>query len=252
MPATRSAPSPTSVTLDEAYFLKLIEPLAKSEQIEKRFNELLDTINKQNDTIKSLNEVVAEKDAKIAALGDDVARLTYNQNIMRRKVDDQEQYGRRYCLRINSYPANEEGEREDVMKVIEECCGEMDTPFVPSKIDRAHRIGRVTTDKRTKKKVQPIIIKFRSWESRTAFYRARPKWKQGGGARKFSVALDLTKDRLSLLYSARDKIEGNPHFKYAYADINCRLTLRLSDDKALCFNSMEELDNLVNLHSGEE
>ena len=251
MPATRSAPSPTSATLDKEYFLKLIEPLAKSEQIDKRFNELLDTINKQNETIKTLNDVIGEKDAKIAALSDDVARLENNQLFLRRKIDDQEQYTRRYSLRINNIPTKEEGEREDVMKVIEECCGEMDTPFSRSKIDRAHRIGRVTTDKNTKKKVQPIIVKFRSWESRTAFYRARPKWKQGGGARRFTVALDLTKDRYSLLKSAREKIEGNSSFKYAYADINCRLTLRLSDDKTLCFNSMTELDNLINLHSQE-
>ena len=144
---------------------------------------------------------------KITAPGEEVARLSY-QGIMRLKFDDQEQYSRRYCLRINNIATAEvaEGENEDVSKVLEECCSEMDTPFVASEIDRAHRIGRITTDKVPKKKVQSIIVKFRSWESRCAFYRARPKFQPGGVTqRKFSVALDLTKERYSLLKSAREK-----------------------------------------------
>lgn len=253
MPATRAASSPSSgVTLDEAYFLKLIEPLAKSAHIETRFNELLSTINQQNVTIALLNESLVEKDAQISTMGDDIARLTHNQDIMRRKVDDLEQYGRRYSVRINGIPTKADGESEDVKKIVEDCCTDMDTPFIAAKIDRAHRIGQVTTDRRTKKKVQPIIVKFRSWESRTDFFRARPKWTQGGGPRRFSVALDLTKNRYTLLKIAREKIVDNPNIKYAHADLNCRLGLRLSDDSTVYFNSKHELENLLRDHSNDE
>ena len=75
------------------------------------------------------------------------SKLAIKQNIidhLKIKCDDNEHYSRRSCLQIQSL--NEDR-------------------------DRAHYIGKPYMDKK-KNKVRVIIVKFRSWKSRTAIHRA--------------------------------------------------------------------------------
>ena len=46
--------------------------------------------------------------------------------------------------------------------------------FNQNKIDCAHYIGKPYMDQK-KNKVRSIIVTFRSWKSRTAFYKVRPR-----------------------------------------------------------------------------
>lgn len=226
----------------EFFEQRLIEfsgPLAKSVDI----TAILKKIDEQGEVIKNLQSTIAKKDEQIVIMEHEIKRMSHNQAILFRKIDDLEQYGRRYSVRINGVEVKPDGQREDVTKLVEECCAEMDTPFQPTKIDRAHRVGGVVTDTRSKKKTQPIIVKFRSWDARTAFYKARPKWKPGGSHRRFSVAPDLTKARYSLLKTAREKIADYAEVSFAFVDLNCRLAIRMTDESVHYFNSVEELDN---------
>ena len=50
------------------------------------------------------------------------------------------------------------------MEKAERCYRDMSKEFKQNEIDRAHYIGKSYIDKNRKKKVRPIIIKFRSWE----------------------------------------------------------------------------------------
>ena len=43
-----------------------------------------------------------------------------------------------------------------------------------NEIDRANYIDKACMDKK-KNKVRSIVVKFKSWKSRTAFYNARPR-----------------------------------------------------------------------------
>ncbi len=109
---------------------------------------------------------------------------------------------------------------------------------VPAQIfDRAHRIGEVREDPATKKKYQPIIVRFTTWWHRTQVYRARKSTK------KFQVRLDLTRKRAKLLAKANEKLKTRPDC-YALADINCRLSVKLEDGYSF-FNSEDELDELL-------
>ena len=51
------------------------------------------------------------------------------------------------------------------MVVVESCHEKINVPFDKDNIDRIHRIGKKYTDENTRKKVQPIIVKFKSWKS---------------------------------------------------------------------------------------
>ena len=76
-----------------------------------------------------------------------------------------------------------------------------------NEIDRVHHVCKSVFDTVSKQKVRSIIAKFKSWESRTVFYKARPRTFLNGkmkpGAKSFSVSLDLRKLRYSLLSKAK-------------------------------------------------
>ena len=64
-------------------------------------------------------------------------------------------------------------------------------------IDRVHYIGKPVFDTVSKQKVRSVIANFKSWESRTFFYKVCPRnylnGKKKPSAKSFSVSLDLTK-----------------------------------------------------------
>ena len=103
-------------------------------------------------------------------------------------------------------------------------------------------------DKERKKRVRSIIVKFKSWNARAVFYKARPKNYVNGrkkpGLTSFSVWLDLTKRRYLLLAKAKSIIKDNPAIMFAFAGINCSLSLKLNDNKFHYFNSEDELNKI--------
>ena len=64
-------------------------------------------------------------------------------------------------------------------------------------IDRVHYIGKPVFGTVSKQKVRSVIANFKSWESRTFFYKVCPRnylnGKKKPSAKSFSVSLDLTK-----------------------------------------------------------
>lgn len=222
------------------YFEQLIQPLAKSTEI----TELRATIDTQNERIRVLEEELSSKTGRIEALESEVTRVAHNMEVLHRKCDDAEQYTRRYSVRVNGIAPAIQGEQEDVMKSVESCFSTVGIPFDRTQIDRAHRVGRPTSHPTTKKKSHQIIVKFKSWESRCAFYQARPKF-NSSTPRSFTTSLDLTARRLKLLNLAREATKEHTKADYVYVDINCRLTVRLKNNTKRFFNSQEELNNIL-------
>ena len=95
--------------------------------------------------------------------------------------------------------------------------------YLQDNIHRVHRIGKKYTDENTGKKVQSIIVKFKSWKSRKEFYDARPRnfvnGKKKPGLNFFNVSVDLTRRRYLLLKTAKGTIKDNSDITYVYADI---------------------------------
>ena len=125
----------------------------------------------------------------------------------------------------------------------------MGIEFNQFEIDRAHCIGKPYMDNK-KNKVRSIIVKFRSWKSRTVFYKAGPRNhldRQKKPGSSFNVSLNLTKRRYNLLIKAKGLIANNPSVPYAFCDINCSLVLKFNDNTYRYFNSESELNNLLSL-----
>ena len=177
------------------------------------------------------------------------SKLTIKQNItdhLEIKCDDNEQYSQRSCLQIHGLDFCSD-EDEGVLKKVEKCYSYMGTQFNQIEIDLAHYIGKPYMDNK-KNKVQSIIVKFRSWKSRTAFYKAQPRNhldRQKKPGSSFNVSLDLTKRCYDLLIKAKGLIANNPSVAYAFCDINCSLVLKFNDNTYRYFNSESERNNLL-------
>ena len=163
------------------------------------------------------------------------------------KNDDLEQYSRRSCLRVNGVEVFE-GE-EDINKTIKSCYEKVGLDFQVNEIDRAHRLGKPYVDRLTKKSVQPIIIKYKSWGPRTLFYKARPKAFSNGKKNQSVVPstcnLDLTKRRYDLLKDVRGIVKHYPQIDYVFADVNCSLCIRFRNNECMYFNDKEKLDEIL-------
>ena len=59
------------------------------------------------------------------------------------------------------------------------------------------------------------------------------------------VRLDLTKQRYELLKYARTRVQGLAKVDYVYADINCRLKVRMKDGEEHFFETEDELIDIV-------
>ena len=88
--------------------------------------------------------------------------------------------------------------------------------------------------------MQSIIVRFTTFRHRTIFYANRKNVKSGA-----RIRLDLTKDCHNLLVSARKRVNNCPGASYVYADINCRLKVKLADESHKFFESMEELNIIL-------
>ena len=107
-------------------------------------------------------------------------------------------------------------------------------------IDRVHRVGKIKTPAGSSTSVQPVITKFTSFKPRVQVYRARKKLKNQ------KIGLDLTPRRKDLLSYAQIQVKSKTNVEFAFADINCRVGLKLKEGGFKFFNTRDEFHNVVN------
>ena len=202
--------------------------------LNKKFNELRESlINDFKAEIKTLVDAhrkeIEKLDSTVAMLQEHVSYLKQGNEILSRKIDENEQYGRRLCLRIEGVPAVKSGK---------ETAEEVDIP--PDVLDHAHRIGKPQKPKEQGKPItQSIIVRFSTFRHRTLLYHARKSVKSA------KVRLDLTKARYGVLNLARDMVKNDEKVKFVYSDINCRLKVHLADGNDNFFNNLDELKDIL-------
>ena len=116
-------------------------------------------MKKIEDKFKEQNDRIEELESKLAIKQNIIDHLEI-------KCDDNELYSRRSSLRIQDLDFSSD-EDEGILKKVEKCYSNINQ----TEIDRAHYFGKPYMDK-TKNEVRSIIVKFRSWKLRTAFYKA--------------------------------------------------------------------------------
>ena len=139
------------------------------------------------------------------------------ENIKNRVASEEnEQYGRKLCLRIDGIPTEKKVSSENVLDKVPEMWTEAGVDIPNEVVDRAHRIGPSYTDKNLNVECKSVIVHFTTFRHRTMADRAKKKMKSG-----VRVKLDLTKSRYTLLTDANKVVNQNLDIKFCYVDINC-------------------------------
>ena len=82
-------------------------------------------------------------------------------------------------------------------------------------------------------------MRFTNWRDRTQIYSERKRSK----SLKFKV--DLTKQRVDILDKAKRETQHVEGIKFVFADINCWLNVRFTNNSVKAFNSETELASII-------
>lgn len=210
----------------------------KTKASNAKIDELLEEIKSKDVRIVELER----KMEKLEILESRIAILENNNVLLERKIDDNEQYSRRFSLRINGIPLPGNGVREpgfECLEKVKDVLKNLPETIPECMFDRAHRVGKKKIDEEGNVR-QQMIVRMCSWKARTVIYQNRKVLKN------HRCYLDLTHRRFKLKLLAEKKVEGNVKVEFVLADINCSLSMKIKNGGFKYFNTEEELDNILN------
>ena len=162
------------------------------------FKELLRDLFKEA-LLGMIAQVVKPFEEKIIKLEEKVLQLE-------EKCNDNEQYSRRYNVRIhgvnNPISAVSDTKEDCFRTVIEFCRNEIGIEVKHEEIDRVHRVGKPNSDG-----ARTLIVKFKSYESKRKIMINKRKLK----GRKLYLNEDLTWMNQQLLKRVHDVIAGKAY-----------------------------------------
>lgn len=176
--------------LESKDFLDLLKATVET-AIESKIRPLIEDIQKIHGKIHDIECSLDRQDEAILETKKITDELTSKVNLMADQQNTLEQYSRRNCLRISGI---EENANEDTDAVIMDLArAKLDTKLSLSDIDRSHRIGPPSPNKK-----RSIIVKFTTYRARASVLQNRRKLKGTG----IVIREDLTKQNQTLLKTA--------------------------------------------------
>lgn len=167
--------------------MKMTEGLSKKVDIlEGRVFKLEQEKDRMSEVINNLKRENSESKAKLELTRKENTRIESNLN-------DLEQYGRNWNLRIYKVPEAKEGEEEDCGRMAIEVFEEIGVTVRESDIENSHRVGVKKQDAN-----RPIIVRFHSRRLRDRVINERRKLK----GRPLAIGEDLSLFNLKLLKMA--------------------------------------------------
>ena len=117
---------------------------------------LRETITKQNEKVTSLQRKLDHFASNIVVLESQLALVNHEIDVLREKLNDQEQYSRRPCLVIEGIRSNGNDTEASVRKSVTDIIkSDLQLPDITENdVDKCHRIGAIDNDGK-----QNIIIK---------------------------------------------------------------------------------------------
>lgn len=156
-----------------------------------------------------IESLVKQKVAEeMAPLKEEISELrkfrseTINEVIsLKMKVDDQEQYSRRMCIRVAGI---NETNGEDTNKLVLDLATQMSVPLKSEDIDRSHRVGNVRVGRNQRSR--ELIVKFTNYTARLNFIKGRKRLRELGT--NVYISEDLTKLRKNMYYECRQLVKA--------------------------------------------
>ena len=94
----------------------------------------------------------------VPVLQQHVKNLKQQNEILLQRCEENEQYGRRLCVRITGIPSQKNESAEDVRNSVKSVIEESGCDILDIALDHAHRIGKYDP---SRKNVRPVIVKSR-------------------------------------------------------------------------------------------
>ena len=205
---------------------------------------LLDKIEGLENYIETMKEqhqldiakLKTEHDNKIAEMAEQISDLEAKVARHKKKrvkgelaLDDQEQRGRRWNVRIPKVPVLPDETNTSLKTQLVKILSDAGAQIGLQDVVRCHRSGKTAPleESQDPQEYGQCILAVDRWDVRESLHLARKKAFANG----YGIRQDLTKHRLGLLTSARDTIKTWNIPKeatqvYAYANINCDLVMR--------------------------
>ncbi|KAK4874019.1 hypothetical protein RN001_013379 [Aquatica leii] len=198
----------TKSVLCDVDFLKIIADKVSELvmiRIEDKMNQLLTKCDNMEKTIKNYET---------------------DNEILRNKLDDLEQYTRRNSLRI--WGIKEERNENVENQVLNVCNNQLGLTLSNNDIDRCHRIGMQGN------KTRPIIVKFIGYRQRAMVFSAKKKLKGTG----VQIREDLTKNRATLLHCASERFGFKNTWTYD------GIVIVNKDNRKVRLKNLKDLENM--------
>ena len=192
--------------------------------------------------IKNLEATNSSLETKVAELD---SRLIVSERVSERlslELDRLDQYHRRPNVVVKGMFLPERESNEDVEKNIHKILkDDLKLPEAIQNIDKLHRVGKVK--EKNGKKIQDVIIRFKTHRTRYAVYNERKK------AKNVKISANLTKRRGKLLYDASSATANIDKVKFCFSnihgDLNVMLVEPFNGRSVFSFRSMCELNDLL-------
>lgn len=178
-------------------FLRTVD--AVEERLESRLKTMISAIVSSVTDKMQTQLVKLQTENKV--LTDRVEHLENRVATLERQEDNASQYSRRNCLRVSGL---REEDGEDTDAVLSKMFDDMDVNISLSEIDRAHRLGKKTTEStQGVRRPRDIIIKFATYRSRQKLFKQRKSLRDNSNLKHIFINEELTKTRSELFYQAR-------------------------------------------------
>ena len=155
--------------------------MASNADLLARIVALEGAVKQKDDDLTLLAARVEKLETTVKLKANTIELLQEHIVLLQNKANRTEQYTMRPQVRIHGVPApNGKESNAAVLSLVKEIGEDLGVELDDNDIFRAHRVGKVYHEKKkdgtsTGKKLQSIIVRFRSWEKRCDFYRNRPK-----------------------------------------------------------------------------
>ena len=163
-------------------------------------------------------------------------------SLLEQEVDNIEQYQHRACIIVNSItPVKDQMEEQITAKtknVLIKNLG-FEERKVNEELNKCHDLGNAKDGK------QSTVIQLKSHSFQASVYASRNNIQN---KKKLKVKLSLTKRRTRIINYAHRITESVPEVKFAYADVNGNLKIRLHEQRegkyTFPFNSIDSLHHI--------
>ena len=194
------------------------------------------SLNELNDNvIGKLDAVIAAKkslDLRVSDLEHQITVNDIHMDLLRRKLDDTEQYTRRPNLIIDGIRVSPDESPTTLRKKLLNEIDSLNIDIDDCDIDRVHRHEDPYFDNYGNK-MQPVIVRFTSWYARNELYRVRNE-------SRYRYRADITPRRQQILDFAWNFVESKNLYNvidFVSVDRNCRLIIRSKSGIILSFSS---------------